>query len=356
MFKNLLAIFAVGLVLITTAADADAARRFGGGSSFGRSAPTLRQATPPQSAPALQGQRQQQQAQRPATAANPAAAAAAKPSPWRGLLMGAAAALGITALLSALGLSPELGQFLMIALMALALFFVVRMVLGRMAAKRAGATPSAAGGAPFGAAGAQREEPSYREPARFESAQPSAASATSSSSAPAAGGSAGQMMGSTGSVSGSVMDLFSRGAAPTSASGQTEAAGPAIPEGFDKAGFEAVAKENFLKLQKAWDSGNVVEISDFTTDDFFIAVTHKLRERGSDPQTSEVINLSVNLLGILTEGDENVAVVEFDGAMKVAGEFEQVRESWVLVKKADDSTGWLLAGIEQVEDPEAAKA
>lgn len=353
MFKNLLAIFAVGLVLITTAADADAARRFGGGSSLGRSAPTLRQATPPQSAPALQGQRQQQQAQRPATAANPAAAAAAKPSPWRGLLMGAAAALGITALLSALGLSPELGQFLMIALMALALFFVVRMVLGRMAAKRAGATPSAAGGASFGAAGAQREEPSYREPARFESAQ---LSSTPASSAPAAGGSVGQMMGSTGSVSGSVMDLFSRGAAPTSASGQTEAAGPAIPEGFDKAGFEAVAKENFLKLQKAWDSGNVVEISDFTTDDFFIAVTHKLRERGSDPQTSEVINLSVNLLGILTEGDENVAVVEFDGAMKVAGEFEQVRERWVLVKKADDSTGWLLAGIEQVEDPEAAKA
>lgn len=353
MFKNLLAIFAVGLVLITTAADADAARRFGGGSSFGRSAPTLRQATPPQSAPALQGQRQQQQAQRPATAANPAAAAAAKPSPWRGLLMGAAAALGITALLSALGLSPELGQFLMIALMALALFFVVRMVLGRMAAKRAGATPSAAGGAPFGAAGAQREEPSYREPARFESVQPSS---TPASSAPAAGGSVGQMMGSTGSVSGSVMDLFSRGAAPTSATGQTEAAGPAIPEGFDKAGFEAVAKENFLKLQKAWDSGNVVEISDFTTDDFFIAVTHKLRERGSAPQISEVINLSVNLLGILTEGDENVAVVEFDGAMKVAGEFEQVRERWVLVKKADDSTGWLLAGIEQVEDPEAAKA
>ena len=51
-----------------------------------------------------------------------------------------------------------------------------------------------------------------------------------------------------------------------------------------------------------------------------------------------------------------MAVVEFDGAMKVAGEFEQVRERWVLVKKADDSTGWLLAGIEQVEDPEAAKA
>ena len=120
------------------------------------------------------------------------------------------------------------------------------------------------------------------------------------------------------------LDLFSRGAAPTSASGQTEAAGPAIPEGFDKAGFEAVAKENFLKLQKAWDSGNVVEISDLH-DRRLLYCRHAqaARTRQQPAQTSEVINLSVNLLGILTEGDENVAVVEFDGAMKVAGEFEQ---------------------------------
>lgn len=344
MFKNLLAIFAVGLILVSTAMDADAARRFGGGSSFGRSAPTLRQATPPQAAPSLQGQRQQ--AQRPA-ASNPAAgaAAAAKPSPWRGILMGAAAALGITALLSALGLSPELGQFIMIALALLVLFFVVRLVLGRVAARR---SPAAAGGAaaahgsPFESA-ARREEP-----VRFESAQQQ----------PAAGGqqgSAGQMMGSTGMTSGSVMDLFTRGPAPGAGVG-TEFAGPAIPEGFDKAGFEAVAKENFVKLQKAWDTGNVVEISDFTTDDFFIAVTHKLRERGSEPQSSEVINLTANLLGILSEGDENVAVVQFDGAMKVAGEFEEVHERWVLVRKADESTGWLLAGIEQVEENGAQQA
>ena len=329
--KNLLAIFAVGLVLITTAMDADAARRFGGGASFGRSAPALRQATPPQQAPALTGQRQQQQAQRPA-ANNPAAgaAAAAKPSPWRGLLMGAAAALGITALLSALGISAEVGQFIMMALLVLALFFVARLVLSRFAGKRA--APAAAGyGAP------SREEPRYEERnPRFEAQQPAAAQ-------PA--GSAGQVMGSVGAAPGSVMDVFSRGAS----AGQTEASGPAIPDGFDKAGFEAVAKENFVKLQKAWDTGNVVEISDFTTDDFFIAVTHKLRERGSEPQSSEVINLSANLLGILQEGNENVAVVEFDGAMKIAGEFEEVHERWVLVRKTDESTGWLLAGIEQIE-------
>ena len=218
----------------------------------------------------------------------------------------------------------------MMALLVLALFFVARLVLSRFAGKRA--APAAAGyGAP------SREEPRYEERnPRFEAQQPAAAQ-------PA--GSAGQVMGSVGAAPGSVMDVFSRGAS----AGQTEASGPAIPDGFDKAGFEAVAKENFVKLQKAWDTGNVVEISDFTTDDFFIAVTHKLRERGSEPQSSEVINLSANLLGILQEGNENVAVVEFDGAMKIAGEFEEVHERWVLVRKTDESTGWLLAGIEQIE-------
>ncbi len=343
MIKNLLAIFAVGLVLLTTAMDADAARRFGGGSSFGRSAPALRQSTPPQAAPSLQGQRQQQ-AQRQSAANPSAAAAAAKPSPWRGLLMGAAAALGITALLSALGISAEVGQFIMMALLVLLLFFAARALLRMFGAKRA-STASAAGG--YGAARASSVKP--EEPARFEAARTQGAS---SQAAPSHAGSAGQMMGSAGAAAGSVMDVFARGSQSSASEG--EAAGDAIPEGFDKAGFEAVAKENFIKLQKAWDSGNVVEISDFTTDDFFIAVTHKLRERGSAPQTSEIINLSARLLGVLEEGAEHVAVVQFDGAMKVAGEFEEVRERWVLVKKSDDSTGWLLAGIEQVDDAPAA--
>ena len=333
--KKFFALLAVGLVMMTTAIDsAEAARRMGGGMNLGRQAPALRQATPAPQAPALR-QNQQSNRQNAAQQQNTAGAAAnaAKPSMMRNILMGAAAALGITALLSALGISAEVGQFIMMALLVLALFFVARMVFSRLAGKRA--APAAAG---YGAR--SREEPHYNDPnARFEAQQQPAANQSA--------GSAGQMMGSLGAAPGSVMDVFSRGAP----AGQAEAAGLAIPEGFDKAGFEAVAKENFVKLQKAWDTGNVVEISDFTTDDFFIAVTHKLRERGSEPQSSEVINLSANLMGILQEGNENVAVVEFDGAMKISGEFEQVHERWVLVRKTDESTGWLLAGIEQVEQP-----
>ena len=97
--KKLLAVFAIGLMIVMTMPQADAAKRFGGGSSFGRQAPVpaLSQKAPAAN-PAQNFNRQQ---------ANPAAgaAAAAKPaSPWKGMLMGAAAALGIAALASALGL------------------------------------------------------------------------------------------------------------------------------------------------------------------------------------------------------------------------------------------------------------
>ena len=322
--KKLLAIMAVGLILVSTAMDADAARRFGGGGSFGRPAPTLRQAAPQPAAPQMGQQAQRNpgaQAQNPAAGA---AANAAKPSPWRGMLMGAAAALGITALLSALGLGEGFAQIIMVVLLAMVLFFVFRLVAGKLLAGKA-RTASASGYGNQTASNAHFEATPAPEPRPA----PQAAMPSSVTAGPA--------------VSGSVMDMFTRGAA------SGEAAGPAIPAGFDKAGFEAVAKENFIKLQKAWDTGNVVEISDFTTNDLFIAITHQLRERGAQEQTSEIVNLTCNLLGVMTEGNEHVAVVEFNGAMKISGEFEEVHERWVLVRAVDDSTGWLLAGIEQVD-------
>ena len=120
--------------------------------------------------------------------------------------------------------------------------------------------------------------------------------------------------------------------------------------GFDAAGFESVAKENFVRLQKAWDTGDYNSLGDFTTDDLFIELTHSLRQRGAAKQTSEVINLEAKLLGVakMADANEHIAVVQFKGAMKIEGEFEEVNERWVLTRKDDDSSGWLLAGIEQV--------
>lgn len=320
--KKLLAVFAIGLMIVMTMPQADAAKRFGGGSSFGRQAPVpaLSQKAPAAN-PAQNFNRQQ---------ANPAAgaAAAAKPaSPWKGMLMGAAAALGIAALASALGLGEGMVQILMMILLAVVLYFVFRFAMGFFLAKK-----MRAAGAQGAGAAAQRPEESILS--RMTSAAQNAQQPVSATPAAAAAG----------ATPGSVMDTFATTAAV--ANGELS-----IPEGFDTASFEKVAKENFAKLQKAWDTGNVVEISDFTTNDLFIAVTHQLRERGNTNQTSEIVDLTAKLLGIATEQNDYVAVVEFTGAMKFDGEFETVHERWILTRPLNETEGWLLAGIEQVQDP-----
>lgn len=333
--KKLFAILAVGLVMFTTAVDnAEAARRLGGGSSLGRSAPALRQAAPAPQAPSLnQSQAARQNAAQPQKNATAAAAAnAAKPSMMRNILMGAAAALGITALLSALGLSEGLGQIIMIVLLAAVLYFVLRMVLGRFAARTAGA------------AAASTSHQSYAETAR-EPAHNSYSQAQTAQNTPAPSAVMPETMGTR---PGSVMDMFAR-QGDQSAQGD-ESVGLEIPAGFDVAGFEKVAKDNFVRLQKAWDTGDYNSLADFTSDELFIELTHRLRERGNAKQASEIINLDAKLLGVakMADANEHIAVMQFKGAMKIEGEFEEVNERWVLVRKDDDSSGWLLAGIEQV--------
>ena len=324
--KKLLAVFAIGLMIVMTMPQADAAKRFGGGSSFGRQAPVpaLSQKAPAAN-PAQNFNRQQ---------ANPAAgaAAAAKPaSPWKGMLMGAAAALGIAALASALGLGEGMVQILMMILLAVVLYFVFRFAMGFFLAKKM----RAAGAQGVGAA-AQRPEESILS--RMSSAAQTAqqTSAQQPAPAPAAAASAA----AAGATPGSVMDTFATTAAV--ANGELS-----IPEGFDTASLEKVAKENFAKLQKAWDTGNVVEISDFTTNDLFIAVTHQLRERGAQAYKSDIKELKNELLGITESDGVYLANIRFTGRIEIDGEVEEFDETWILEKPVEGDEGWLLGGIQQ---------
>ena len=306
--KNFLAALVIGITLITASLDAEAAKRLGGGMTFGRPAPTMIQKAPATPAQGMtQRQAPQQNAARPAAAGAGAAAAARPASPLRNMLMGAAAALGIAGLMSALGLSESFTSALMTILFAVAAFYLVRLVLGLLLGARMQRGASHQGYAQ----NAYRSEPQRQSAASYAD-QPAAA--------------------------GSVMEQFS----------SPEVSDLSIPAGFDTAGFERVARENFGKLQLAWDTGNVVQISDFTTNELFIELTHQLRARGAVSQKSEIIDVSAKLLGFTQQGEENVAVVEFNGAMKISGEFEEVHERWILVQPAKGTGGWLLAGIDQV--------
>ncbi len=319
-----LAALMIGIVAATFTFDADAQRRFGGGKNLGRqSAPVQqRQATPPQQQTPQAGN--PQQAPAATAAARPGAAAAAAPrSPWRGALMGLAAGLGIAALASYLGFGEALTMFLTVLLVGMVLLTIAGFVLRRMR----GSTPQPAYGASGRAAPAPNNSPGTYKHVGYESAPVPASRAADAFAAGAA-------------RPGSAMDQFARGSA---------AAGGAswgIPAGFDSAGFLTAAKANYVKLQQAWDSGDLAELSEFTSNDMFITLTHELRTRGGKSKT-EVVTLDAELLGIESTADEHIASVQFDGTLKVDGEVERVSEVWNLSKPVRGG-GWVLAGIQQL--------
>lgn len=134
--KNLIAALVVCVALATTSFDADAAKRFGGGASFGKAAPTFSQRAPTAAPAAPSAQPRANQAQPKAA---PAPTPAQKPSMMRSVLGGIAAALGITALLSLLGINGAgISSLITGLLLAVVVFFVVRMFLMRRRPQTAG--------------------------------------------------------------------------------------------------------------------------------------------------------------------------------------------------------------------------
>ena len=136
------------------------------------------------------------------------------------------------------------------------------------------------------------------------------------------------------------------GTAPTAAATATSRG--TLPAGFDASGFLRAAKMNFLKLQAANDAGKLEEIREFTTDELYEELRKDLgRDAG---QSTDIAALDADLLEFVTEGNRHWASVRFSGTVREAprAEPEAFTEVWNLVKPADGSSGWLLAGIQQM--------
>jgi len=308
-------------VVAATSVPTDAeARRFGGGSSSGMQrnmpartapdAPPPKPATPPQS---------QQAAPANAAAGTAPAAAAAKRS-WMGPIAGLAAGLGIAALMSHLGLGEAFGNFLMIALLAVAAIFLVRFVMRRMsggASTRGPALASAAGPA----------VPSWQAPAVSERRSLDSAS-TSAAAAQA--------------------DVPADPAA--SATEPTPAVPKAfVPAAFDSEGFSRIAKMIFIRMQTANDGADLDDLRRFTTPEMFAAARLEIQERGAAAQHTDVVRVDAEVLDVANEADRQVVSVRFHGKIVEAAGTEPVdfNEIWHLVKPHDDSRSWAIAGIEQ---------
>jgi predicted lipid-binding transport protein (Tim44 family) len=119
------------------------------------------------------------------------------------------------------------------------------------------------------------------------------------------------------------------------------------PAGFDEQAFLRGAKTNFIKLQLAHDSSALEEIREFTTDEVFAELS---RERAQAGQQTDILALDAQLLEVATEGDKYWASVRFSGQVREAPGSgpEPFSEVWHLAKPIDGSSGWLLAGIQQM--------
>jgi predicted lipid-binding transport protein (Tim44 family) len=140
---------------------------------------------------------------------------------------------------------------------------------------------------------------------------------------------------------------------PEMASGAGSAVQPragSLPAGFDADAFLRGAKMNFARLQLANDRGNVDDIREFTTPEMFDVLERDVRERGGAAQQTDVSGLEAELLEVATEGGQYWASVRFSGTVREApgAAAEPFSEIWNLAKPTDGSTGWLLAGIQQV--------
>ena len=135
--------------------------------------------------------------------------------------------------------------------------------------------------------------------------------------------------------------------APGAAPGLPAATRAGLPAGFDEKAFLRGAKMNFVKLQLANDRADLSEIREFTTDEVFEEVKQEVLGRAGGQET-EIGSLEAELLEVSQEGDRFWASVKFSGLEREApgAAAAPFGEVWHLVKPADGSTGWLLAGIQ----------
>ena len=126
---------------------------------------------------------------------------------------------------------------------------------------------------------------------------------------------------------------------------------PNIPAGFDSEGFLRQARLNFVKLQAVHDSGKLGELREFTTDAMFESIKQDLLQHGAVAQQTDVVTLDAELLEALTEGDTHWASVRFSGMIRERADAqpEAFEEVWNLAKPVSGSSGWLLAGIQQLQ-------
>jgi predicted lipid-binding transport protein (Tim44 family) len=311
------------LALALGGMNAEAAKRMGGGLSFGKQSSNVTQRG---TAPAAPAQGVNNAAKPAPMGAAPAPAAPRRP--WGAMLGGLAAGLGLAWLAHSLGMGEAFGQILMFGMLALG----VMMLIGVFLRRRNQA--SAAQSSPFAFQGAGRAPLPATQPYRPENV------GNDASARPFERSGMSPLETSGGSMIGSAL---------------TGSQSWGVPDGFDSEGFLRAAKSNFVTLQAAWDRSDIPALRAMMTDSMLGEIRNQLAEReahtGTTPNSTEVVMIEAHLLGIEEMAEEYMASVEFSGMIREepsAGP-SPFREVWNMTKSKTGGGGWLVAGVQALQ-------
>jgi predicted lipid-binding transport protein (Tim44 family) len=122
-----------------------------------------------------------------------------------------------------------------------------------------------------------------------------------------------------------------------------------VPADFDVPHFLRKSKAAFIRLQAAWDQGDLQDIRRFTTRELFTEFCRQLKERGGAPNVTEVVTLGAELHSVETVDEYYVAKVKFSGMIREDANVPVApfAEIWKLSKPLDGHRSWIVAGIEQ---------
>ena len=316
----------LALAMALGGVNAEAAKRLGGGLSFGKQSSNVTQRNTAPAAPAAPSQAVNNTA-KPAPA--PMAAPAPARRPWGAMLGGLAAGLGLAWLASSLGLGEAFGQILMFALIAMGVMMLVGAFMRRRHADAAATQAS-----PFAFQGAGRSPLPPAQTYRPENVgNDASARPFERSNLTPIESNGGSQIGSA------LMGSQSWG----------------VPAGFDSDGFLNAAKANFVTLQAAWDRSDIPALRAMMTDIMLGEIRTQLAEReahtGTAPNSTDVVMIDARLLGIEELADEYMASVEFSGMIREepsAGP-SPFREVWNMTKPKSGNSGWLVAGVQALQ-------
>lgn len=136
-------------------------------------------------------------------------------------------------------------------------------------------------------------------------------------------------------------------ARPNAAAGLIAPVVIALPAGFDRASLLLELRLNFVRLQSAWDLGDLPALAALTTSEMLEELCSERSHCAPDRESNrtDVVTLRAELLGFEELADDVLVGVEFSGLIREsAGQGATAfRELWMFARARQGASNWRLA-------------